>query len=270
MKAVNYKIVMPTVAKYLPITDNFLSILKVNWPQAMDNIIVSVVGDISKWSNVHNVAVINNPKGTTLPGCIVNAVQQYEADIYLSFLGDAFLNGKIDDKKIHSLMRELISQKISYCNLVPQIHIEVGNRINRSFRLLSNRERYGHSFVAFACTREFIESEFLNEESDRDFEIKYLKLAQEPKFMFEDRAILKENIFHIYPSIQKGKWNRIRIRSLRNKYPQVEFENLGVISPGYELFLVLRRVIIPFLPNDLAKSVKSKLKRKVNYFDTDD
>ena len=267
MADINYKIILPTNIKYLDITHNFIELLKITWPEAIKNLVISVTGqEKDKSISVGNIPVVLNESTSSLPTCIYNAAQDNPAEYYLIFLGDAFISKRIDNRKIDLLLKRLIENSINYCRLLPQFSLYRKGRV-KEYRKLNSDERYGHSFVAFGASFEFIKSEFANDITDRQFELIYLELASKKKnIYFPDRVVLRQNMFHILPSIQKGKWDRINILYLKRKYPQINFSNREVISLKCESILLIRKAILPFISDSLRLRLKAN-KRK--YFDTD-
>lgn len=270
MKKITYKLIMPTFSKYLDITTNFLELMALNWPEAKENVVISVIGDIKKnYPILNEFKIVKNKEEDTLPDCIVNAVKKYEADYYFIFLGDAFIIRRINNNRINDFLIELSENNIEYCRLKPQKVIGARS-IGTLLRSINTNERYSHSFVAFAATPKFILNEFCKNMTDRDFEIRYLKLAlQNKNEVIPNRAVLKKNIFHILPSIQKGKWDLLAIKYLRLKFPGIEFsrkfKTIGVFS---ETLLVLRKMFLPFISNKLRIRLKTILS-KTKLFDTD-
>lgn len=121
MKKITYKLVMPTFSKYLDITASFLELLSINWPESKKHIVISVVDDQrQEYSNFKGFEILKNKVGTTLPSCIVNVAKRYNADYYLSFLGDAFVSEKINNKDVDDFLIELHKNNIEYCRLKPQ------------------------------------------------------------------------------------------------------------------------------------------------------
>lgn len=270
MEKITYKLIMPTFSKYLDITASFLELLAINWPESKKHVVISVVDNQQQeYSNFKGFEILKNKVGTTLPGCVVNVVKRYKADYYFSFLGDAFISKKISNKDVDNLLIELYKNNIEYCRLKPQ-KVMNAYPIGKMLRSINTNERYSHSFVAFAATSEFILREFQNNMTDRDFEVKYLKLAlQNKNEIIPNRVVLKKNIFHILPSIQKGEWDLFAITFLRAKYPQIEFnkkrKSIGII---YELILLIGGMILPVMPNKLRIKIKKKL-NKTGFFDTE-
>lgn len=266
---IDYKIILPTIDKYLPITKNFIALLTLNWPETRGRIILSVSGKAAIPFECADITVVRSKKGTSLPECIRRAVVQNDASIYLSFLGDAFINKRINDAAINNLFVNLLNNGINYCNLNPET---VAFKLFRTsaYHLLSNKERYGHSFVAFAFTKQFMENEFSENITDRDFELKYLPKDNEHRKLYKDRAILNKNIFNLYPSLQKGKWDTWRIYRLKSKYPQVNFVKLEHLSTFDEILVTTRRLIFPYIPNLIRRVFKRILGKRDSILDTDD
>lgn len=174
------KIILPTSIKYLDITKNFIDLLKINWPEAYKNLIISIVGSNNTKANFGNIPVVRNSISSSLPTCVSNAALKYKADYYLIFLGDAFISQPVNNKKVELLLSSLIIDNINYCRLLPQISRYI-NSYRKEYRRINTNERYGHSFIAFGASYHFIMKEFSHNITDRDFEIRYLKLAEKKK-----------------------------------------------------------------------------------------
>lgn len=240
--------------------------LKINWPEAYKKLIISITGSDNFDISFNDIPVIKNNISTSLPTCVYNAASKYKADYYFVFLGDAFISRRINNEKVEKLLSYLVRNSINYCRLLPQSSLYMRQR-QKEYRNINSNERYTHSFVAFGAAPNFIKNEFSDNISDRDFEIRYLRLASKKEnLFFEDRVILNKNIFHILPSIQKGKWDRINLFYLKKKYPQIEFSNRGRISWKYECVLQIRKLILPIIPDTVRKKVKNM---NTKYFDTD-
>lgn len=254
---IKYRIILPTNVKYLDVVKNYIELLKINWPEAYKKLIISITGSDNFDISFNDIPVIKNNISTSLPTCVYNAASKYKADYYFVFLGDAFISRRINNEKVEKLLSYLVRNSINYCRLLPQSSLYMRQR-QKEYRNINSNERYTHSFVAFGAAPNFIKNEFSDNISDRDFEIRYLKLASKKEnLFFEDRVILNKNIFHILPSIQKGKWDRINLFYLKKKYPQIEFSNRGRISWKYECVLQIRKLILPIIPDTVRKKVKT-------------
>lgn len=266
MTDINYKIILPTNAKYLDITKNYIDLLKINWPEAYEHLIISLTGSVNNEIGFKNIPIVRNSEVSSLPTCVLNAALEYKADYYLIFLGDAFISKRVDDDMAKRLLCSLISKNIDYCRLLPQLHLNIDHS-EKQYRNICTDERYSHSFIAFGASLEFIRNEFNNNITDRDFELKYLKLANQKKHIhFENRVILRKNLFHVMPSIQKGEWDRLNLAYLKRKYPEIIFSDRSLMNWKYECVIKLRELILPVIPD----TVRVKLKRKnKKYFDTD-
>lgn len=265
----NFKIILPTHVKYLDITNNFIELLRLNWPEAVNSIIVSLTGKYDGKKVVpSDIPVIFNEDNTTLPECIVNASEKYKADYYFVFLGDAFISKPVDTNLVTVMLAKLQDKNVNYCRLLPQLsRYKYKGEHKELFRTVNSNERYSHSFVAFVATNKFIQNEFSGNITDRQFEIKYLELANKKiGTKLNDRVVLNKNIFNILPSLQKGKWDRINIFYLKKKYPQIDFAHRDLISWKYEFIIKIRMLLLPMISDKL----RLKLKRSNSkYFDTD-
>ena len=265
MVDLEYRIILPTNVKYLDIVRNYIELLKVNWPEAYKRLIISVSGPVDESISFNDIPIVRNSELASLPSCVLNATLNYRADYYLVFLGDAFIFKRINNKSVESLLSSLLKENISYCRLLPQLSLYKKNN-QKSYRRINTDERYGHSLIAFGASPKFIKTEFSHNITDRDFEQKYLKLANKKENVyFKNRVILQKNLFHILPSIQKGKWDRINYFYLKKKYPKINFSNRKVIGWKYECILQLRRLILPVIPDYIRIKIKNK---NCKYFDT--
>ncbi|MGY0336202.1 hypothetical protein ACW185_01035 [Limosilactobacillus fermentum] len=120
MVGVDYKIILPTNVKYLDITRNFIDLLEINWPEAIQHLIISLTGQNTNTVKINNIPIVFNDEKSTLPTCIYNAAQKNKADYYLIFLGDAFISKKVNDLAINALLSKLMQNSINYCRLLPQ------------------------------------------------------------------------------------------------------------------------------------------------------
>lgn len=267
MNDINYKIILPTNTKYLDVTKNYIELLKINWPEAYEHLVLSLTGPVNNELEFFNeFPIVRNNEFDSLPTCVLNAASEYKADYYFIFLGDAFIFKRVNNDSVKDLLRSLIVNNIDYCRLLPQLHTNIGH-FGKYYRNICTDERYSHSFVAFGASFQFIRSEFSNNITDRDFEIKYLKLANKKKHSyFESRVILRKNIFCIMPSIQKGKWDRVNLAYLKRKYPEIVFSDRNIISWKYELIIKIRKIVLPVIPKKIRITLK---KKNSKYFDTD-
>ena len=263
----NCIIIIPTNSAYLDICENFLNLLRINWKNCKYKIIFSVCGEDKR---ITDCETIYNGENATLPKCILNAKRLYPADYYFVFLGDAFISKLVNNEDVEKCLLEMHEYNINYCRLLPQNILGKERIIEKRLRYINTNERYGHSFIAFIATKQFIEKEFGKGISDRDFEIKYLELANKNRNVsyFKDRAICRKNIFHIMPGIEKGKWDRIVLKKLKYRYPEINFAKRDLISIKKEVFLLIRRKIKHIIPSNMRRSIKRKIKTK-DLFDTE-
>lgn len=268
MKKVTYKVIMPTSIKYLDITKNFIDILKINWNEGYENLVISTIGKVPESLSVNNVNILENKDSTTLPSCIISAIKKYPADFYFIFLGDAFIYKKVNNEQVEVLLNNFIKDRIQYCRLLPKPHFYSKKLKDREYRFLNNRERYGHTFSAFAASKKFIERNLSGNISDRVFEMNYLKIAGvKPSYYFLSDVVLCKNIFQIISSqvLVKGKWNPLVFKRLQKQYPGIKFAKRDIISHRHELILILQKIFWLITPQKLRLAVKQKLKK---YFDT--
>lgn len=262
-------IIVPTNSAYLDVCKNFFELLMINWKDCTYKVVFSICGNDEKFSM--DESVYNGPNAT-LTECIVNASNMYPADYYLVFLGDAFVSKKVKTEDVKKCLFELKNYKINYCRLQPKATVIKQKKAGTLLRYINVKERYAHSFISFIATKEFINSEFGPNITDRDFELKYLELAnkEDISFYFDDRTILRKDIFHIMPGIEKGKWDRIVLRKLKRNYPEIDFTKRELISIQKEMFLMMRSKVYPIIPNNIRRFIKNKMKIKAkDLFDTE-
>lgn len=205
---------------------------------------------------------------------MANAVHLYPSDSYMIFLGDAFITDKVDASLVDKIIEYFINSQYEYCCLRPKHAVAKEKKINSMFRNINTKDRYSHSFISFLASREFLEKEFCSEKekNDRDFEMKYLNMANDDtlEYYFDKHIILLKDVFSIKPGIEKGQWNRRVLRILKKKYPDIRFTDREKISLKWQMMLSARNMVAPVISNDLRRSLKKLLsKGKDTKFDTD-
>lgn len=262
---INKKLIflLVTHSSYFDICEIFLKLINKNLNMRNIDLVITYCGDEI---NIDGYKMIYNGKDATLPDCIHNAVNIINSDYYFCFLGDAFFTDLINEHDIFDLKEKLKFFDLEYCCLIPRKK-RVFHKIrlldeDAPFRLIEYSDLYCHSFIAFAASKDFIQSEFKEKTTDLDFELKYLKKA-EKKGYYDKRGILTENIFNIHPGIQKGKWDW-RVWRLLNKKTNGAIKTERVISSWWHSYLKLCIIALqPVMPISLRRIVKhiiSKLK----------
>lgn len=252
-------IVIPTHSSYIDICENFVDLIKNNWSDCPYKIVLSVFGENKK---IEGIDTIFNEASASITECLVNVTQKYKAKVYLSFLGDAFIARKVDDSIIQMFINEFLKYEIEYCRLFAQKVRFRRIKVGHTMRKLKS-VRYGMSFVAFAATEDFILKEFGNGETDLDFELKYLDIAEKTngKIFSNTKTMLAKNYFHIIPGIEKGKWDRFALYRLRKSNPTICFSDREKISLKWELYLILRKIYLKIVPLQVGLGTKKMLKK---------
>ena len=259
-----YVIIVPTHSSYIDVCENFIEVLHRNWNPEKYICILSICGPQYKGKISEGWNVVYNGENTPLPTCVYNAASLYPSDYYFVFLGDAFIDGKVSDSYISELLNELRNEKIGYCKLEPQCHWAKTKCAGKLIRYIQKSERYAHSFVAYVASGKFIREEFCENITDREFELKYLEIANDPKSknsFFDDRVIVLRNEFSITAGIEKGMWDRGVLNRLKKRYPDVTFAERDKVGIAQQLYMKARLRLLPFVPNGLRRVIKSKMMR---------
>ncbi len=249
-------IIIPTHSSYKNTVLTFLQLLEKNWQNCPYDIIVSMTG---KKTKIEKYTVLYNGKNASLIDCLANATKKYPSDYYISFLGDAFINKKINAAETERILETLAQNKIDYCSLNYVRNYKKAKNFDSRLRYINPRDRYSHSFVAFVASRDYILNELTNFSSDLDFEKHYL--ACKSSFYYNNHLIVKQNYFNILPSIEKGKWDRINLCRLKHDNPEVKFEQRPISSLTYSLIVHARKKIIRFLPSGIRNASKKILSK---------
>lgn len=261
-------IILPTHSSYIDICENFLELLRKNWKECNYRIVVSVCGEDK---NISGVDYLYNESTLSITQCLVNACLKYEAATYLVFLGDAFILKKVDNSKVLAFLDEFDKYKIEYCRLYSQFVRYKKIMVGSTMRKMKSA-RYSMSFVAFAATNDFIMTEFGHGESDIDFEVKYLEIADntQGRVFYDKKTMLSSNFLHILPGIEKGKWERLALFRLKWNNPEIIFSNREKISIKWQLYLIVRKIYLKLVPAKIGIETKKILKRmSFNVFSTD-
>lgn len=261
-------IILPTHSSYIDICENFLELLRKNWKECNYRIVVSICGEDK---NISGVDCLYNKDTTSITNCLVNACLKYEASTYLVFLGDAFISKKVDNSKVLAFLDEFDRYKIDYCRLYSQFVRYKKLMVGTTMRKMKCA-RYVMSFVAFAATKDFIMTEFGHGESDIDFEVKYLEIAENTKgsVFYDKRTMLSSNFLHILPGIEKGKWERLALCRLKWNNPEIVFSDREKISINWQLYLIVRKIYLKLVPAKIGIETKRIVKRMfADIFSTD-
>jgi len=251
----DFVVLLPTHSKYKKTVENFLELFRKNWKDCPFKVVVSIVGEKIK---IDNVDVIYNGKDASLIDCVVSVAKKYKSVYYISFLGDAFISEKVDNGKIADILNDIIKNKISYCSLTSVKNYRRKKPLNSRLRYINSFDRYSHNFFAFAASREFILNELARYESDMAFEKAYLSCEEE--FYYNDRVVVEKNILKIIPGITKGKWDKINLKKLKNRNPEVDFCMAGGVL-GFRESLI--RHIRDRIVSHLSPNLRVKMKKVV-------
>lgn len=246
-------IVLVTHSNYIDVCEDFIKLFNKNWVDCPFKLVCSIIGDNKI---IDGVECIYAGEGKNLTDGIVAVINRYTAKYYMCFLGDAFITQKIDNEKVYTFLKYLDTDKIKYCRLITRYY-EFKTIKNRPYRYIKSNDIYAHTFVAFVATKGFIDEE-LNGISDLDFEVKYLNKAVENNdFIYKDRVMLVQNLFHIVPGIVKGKWNRIALWKIKRRNKDITLTNRKKISVIEEIKIVT----INFLQIWVSPKYRKKIKR---------
>ena len=249
--ASDYIIIIPTHSSYQKTVENFLQLLRKNWPNCPYKLIVSVTGNNTVIPNCEN---LYNGRDASLIDCIVNVTKKYPNKRYLCLLGDAFINKKIDNEIVQKMLNILTKNRIDYCSLNYVRNYKKVKTFNQNLRYIHGKDRYSHSFVAFAASYQYIAEELSKFKSDLDFEKFYL--FQDKNEYYKNHLIVRKNYFNLLPSITKGKWDRNNYYKLRKSNPEVIFDKREVQTLKEAFVCHLRELIVPCLPSKMRIRVK--------------
>lgn len=251
-------IILPTYSNYLDVCFCFLELLEKKW-ENHPKVILSIIGDNK---SIKNYDFIYNEKGTSLPKAIYNATKKYKADYYFCLLGDAFITENINQQFVERLLSIMTEKKINYCSLLP-VKSSLQPKKNRDiFNYIKYQDRYSHNFIAFIASEKFIQEEFSNNITDFEFELKYLKIANEMlKGYFDDRIILNRNYMNINHGISKGKWIRKTYKMLLKQNLDKPLPNRRIMSIKETLLLNVGLLINWIFPNKIRILLKKFLSK---------
>lgn len=254
MKQEKCVIVLITHSDYIDICNNFIDLFNNNWSSCPFRVVGIVMG---KPVSIKGIECIYAPEAKTLPECLLKAVRSYPAKYYMSFLGDAFIAQVVNQQQIDELLLCLDTHAVNYCSMLPKRSSHRSDKLNNFVRKIHASDRYAHSFIAFTATADYIIKHFSNQETDLDFELKYLALSNNANdYYFDKEVILTQNILSLYPGIDKGKWNRRVLRLLKKYNPTLVFSNRELLSWKEQIIYDIREVLVPFCPPIIRRTVK--------------
>lgn len=243
-----------THSAYKDVCLNFLELFKKNWKDCPFDFIISVVGEPMEFKEYQTKYC---GKNCQLPEAVYKTMHNSQYKYVISFLGDAFIDKKVDNYVIMDLLKEIENCNIQYCCLIPKKPFRfVGKKAGNNIRYISSFDAYNMSFVAFIASRNFIETEFSGQISDLKFESKYLELNGKNKVYYNDRVIVTNNIFNIIPGIDAGEWNRHAYKKLRRDNPEICFNSRQIAPLTATIKNDLFRVLQLFVSKKHRKVIK--------------
>ena len=247
-------IIIPTHSSYLDVVDNFLEVLEKKWKNHPE-VLISYTGECTE-INGYNYHF--NGGNKSLIECILNVCSLYnDVDYFYCLLGDAFITKNISDEKLSYILEEMYNNDLGYCSLVYFDSINQIKTVGRNMRYIYSKDRHNVNFISFIASRDFIENELLNDLSDLNFEEHYLQLSNKTNEYFYDKATLIEDMFGIIAAINKGKWERKKIKILKKKYPDIVFSNRKKLN----LIENLKLNTMLFLRNNISNKQRLLLKK---------
>lgn len=218
-------LIIPTHSSYMDIVKNFLELFSKNWNDCNYPIIISVCGKNEKIDGYIN---IYNGNDASLIDCILNAALEFKSKYYICLLGDAFINKKVNQKIIDTIIYSMEQGKINYCSLLNVRHYRKIKSFNSSLRYINSKDRYSHTFIAFIANNYYLKNVLSKFHTDLEYEMGYINIEKE--YYFEHDLIVKNNYLGILPGIRKGKWNRIFLYKLKKDNPEIVFSKRPVES----------------------------------------
>lgn len=250
-------IILPTHSNYIGVCNNFIQLLRKNWVDCHYKVYVSYTGKETKFQN--ECEIIYNGEEASLTECVANAARSVQADYYLCFLGDAFINGKVDGKWVEDVLAIMNQSAIEYCSLMYVKNYAKRKGLNKQFRYIHHRDRYSHNFVAFIANKPFIDEVVSRCGTDLEFEKMFLDDAIDK--YYNNHIIVNNNYLHIMPAITKGKWNRFAYQKLKKDNPEIDFEKRPIESFGESFYQWAHDKIIWLFPDSLRVFLKGILKK---------
>ena len=233
----------------------FLKLFEKNWQDCPYDFSILIVGKPIVF-NGYNCKYLGEK--CQLPEAIYKEMQNNDYDYCISFLGDAYINSKIDNDAVTRLINTIEMREYEYCCLIPRIAFRFCKKdAGEKLRYISSDDVYNMCFVAFVASKKFVEKEFCNAISDLEFERKYLKINFKDKKFYANRVILTENLFNLVPGIDGGKWNRHSMKKIKKNNPEIEFTDREVVS----LRKTLINDMIHFLQILISRNQRKKWKK---------
>ena len=249
-----------THSAYKDVCENFIKLFDKNWKDCKYDFRVLVIGNEISFDKKK---VNYYGKDCSLPEALYLAMSTSDYDYCISFLGDAFINRKIDNIMVDSLINDINEKNIDYCNLMPRVAYRSHKKIaGKNMRYISSNDSYSMSFVAFIASRRFVLKEFAGGITDLDFERKYLNRINQCNQVYNDRVILTQNLFGLVPGIYAGKWDRHALGKLQRDNPEIFFTDREKVSRHVMVrndFIQMFQIIASQRQRIILKKIISKL-----------
>ena len=250
-------IIIPSHSNYTGVVQNFLSLLKKNWPDCPFDITVSLMGENKEIAGAKCIYSKNNK---SLIDCILKAAKLVKKDYYICILGDAFINKKINNDRAEEIIQEIIEANAEYCSLKYVKNYKKIKKYGKYLRYINSKDRYSHSFIAFMTSSAYLKNELSRYKTDLDFEMNYLSESEE--HYYDNHFILRKNYFNLLPSITKGKWDRINYIKLTKRNPDIIFDNRDKLSWKETIVFHLRNIAVYYLSPNARVIIKKRIEKK--------
>lgn len=241
MKKYDCVIILHSNVSYLDVCKNFLELYKKYWGTCNYPLVVSLLGEKKEEINCSNL-LYNSKKNTTLPECILNVVEKYDAKYYCCLLGDALMTKEYNKNIFETILVDMKEKGIEYCSLKPTVALYKKSTCGKYCRYINQHDRYSVNYGAFIATKKFVLDEFGKKESDYDFESKYVRIAEMPgKYdYYHDKLIVKKDFLGIQSGIANGMWIRKVYKKLLHDNPELILADRPLLSRKATFVLYIR------------------------------
>ena len=252
-------VIIPTHSAYIGVCNNFITLFRKNWKSCPFKLVVSVTGEDVKPVD-DRCEYLYNGKDSTLTGCVNNAVLKYVTPFYMCFLGDAFINQKVDEKWVINTIRIMKAKKIEYCSLICIKNYAKKKSFNQDFRFIHTNDRYSHTFVAYLASKTYVNDVIAKCKTDLEYEQKYLNSGNGSRY-YDDHIIVSRNVMGIVPAITKGKWDRFAYAKLVKTNPEICFDDREIEPWKASIYQHVHDRMIALIPDKIRVELKTLLKK---------
>ncbi len=227
----DFSLVIVSCDAYIDIVEQYLALLKNNWPEFSYPIVVATE---TLTLDDSNVSSITSGKNTTWTKRLIDAINYCGSKYILLTIEDLFISEKVDNSSILEVLSFIEKERIIYYR-IPVFKVSKKSENypgNENVELIKSNERYNVSIgTAFWDTQALLEIMGDGSMSAWDLENYFLKRAERADAGFLEKYVSDRRfLLHSVHMIKSGKWIPASVKAMRKKGYYIDIRPRGYIG----------------------------------------